>query len=193
MIIPVELIHAHRYEHDSSFAEEYALRVLADIVSLKKGDVLQSVEFPLGSRILKVNTLLDIDGFRANITCKDSGGKYFGISPAISLLVCNKDTVYIKRLLSVHERIVSCEKNKTVYHIKPEFDVITKERNLEIYDMLCNKINASPFCVILSNIGSTFNNGRTKFMTHELNDQVKALVNMIAVLKDGLPASAISS
>ena len=185
VVVPIELMYSKRFERDAEFAEKYALGVLANIVPLKSGDSLRSVEFPLGSRILKVNTLLDIDGCRVCITGKATGGKQLGISSANSLLVSGQDTVYIKRIHSIFERIVNCEKNKSVYKIRPEFDSITVNRNIEIYDMLCAKISSSPFRIVLSNIGKVFADGRDDFMKLELNDQVKVLVNMLGVLKSG--------
>ena len=185
-IIPVELMYSQRYEHDYAFAEDYAIKVLSGIVSLKSGDVMRSVEFPLGGRILKVNTLVDIDGFRANITGKDSGGKYLGISSAAPLIINQTDTTYIKRILTINARISECEKNKRTYIIRPEFDSITRERNAEIYDMLCSKISSKPFSTKFSNIAEVFMRGRVKFV-EELseNEQVKTLSNMLSVFKTG--------
>lgn len=184
MIIPVELMYAQRFEHDAAFAANYALRVVGDIVSLKPGDEMRSVEFPLGSRILKVNTMLDIDGFRANITGKDSGGKYVGISSANSLIISQTDTNYLKRVISISGRISEAEKNKGKYIIT-EYDSITEQRNLEIYDMLCEKISSKPFKVIFSTIETYFISGRDKFIGLPLTEQVKTLVNMLNVFKTG--------
>lgn len=185
VIIPVELIHAHRYEHDSSFAEEYALRVLADIVSLKKSDVLQSVEFPLGSRILKVNTLLDIDGSRITISSKNSGGKRICVSLADSLIVSLQETVYIKKIHSISERITACEKDKIVYKIDFIHDKLSVKENISMYNMLCQKANSSPFNVLMPSVGELFSNGYEKFINSDINAQVKALTNMISVFKTG--------
>ena len=185
VIMPVELMYAGRFEHDAAFAEQYALEVLGDIVSLKSGDKLRTVEFPLGSRILKVNTLLDIDGFRVNLTRKVSGGKCFGITSATPLLLNANETIYVKRIISIFERISVCEKNKQTYTIRPEFDMITFDRNMQIYDRLCEKIVRSPFCVLFGKIGDMFVKGREKFAMLEVNDQVRTLVNMLKVFKTG--------
>ncbi|MGN1422403.1 MAG: Cas9 endonuclease PAM-interacting domain-containing protein, partial [Oscillospiraceae bacterium] len=41
------------------------------------------------------------------------------------------------------------------------------------------------FCVLFGNMGSIFNNGRDKFSSLGINDQIKTLVNMVKVFKTG--------
>ncbi|MGN1339395.1 MAG: type II CRISPR RNA-guided endonuclease Cas9, partial [Oscillospiraceae bacterium] len=159
-VIPVELMYSERFEHDAEFAERYALEVLGDIVSLKSGDSIRHAEFPLGSRILKINTLIEIDGFRAFMTGKDSGGKYIGISSANPLLLNNEEVTYFKRLLKINERIAECEKLNRTFTVSPEHDKVTSEENMQLYDQLCSKVNASPFRVLFSNMGTIFTQGR---------------------------------
>lgn len=185
VIIPVELLYSSRYEHDTSYAEEYALSTLKNIVSLKSGDAIQAVEFPLGSRILKVNTLLEIDGFRCTISSKDSGGKRVNVSSAVPLIVGPKETTYIKRLHTVSKRIEEGEKNKHEYKVRTEYDMISREKNMEIYDLLCQKVRILPFSVFFSNAGDLFAESRDKFEALGISDQVKALVNMISIFKTG--------
>lgn len=184
VVIPVELMYSERFEHDEEYAGQYAIRILTEILSLKPDDMIQRVEFPLGSRIIKINTLIDIDGFRVFLTSKDSGGKYIGISSAIPLLLSTAETTYLKHILSVNEKIAECEKLKKTYMVT-RFDKVTAEENMALYDLLCRKINASPFCVIFGNMAGVFNNGREKFASLGINDQIKTLVNMVKVFKTG--------
>lgn len=185
VIIPVELMYSQRFEHDTAFAEEYALKMLGNIVSLKSGDSIKSVDFPLGSRILKVNTLLEIDGFRVNLTNKATGGRQLGITSAMPLLADNHDTIYIKRIHTIYGRIMECEKNKSTYNVRPQYDMITRERNIEIYDMLSQKACITPFNVIFSYASKIFCDGRDTFVELAVNDQIKVLVNMISVFMTG--------
>ena len=183
VIIPVELMYSQRYEHDAAFAEEYALGKVCNVVSLKEGDVFRAVEFPLGSRIIKVKTLFDFDGLRANISKYDGG--YFGITLANPLLVSAADEDYLKKLHAVNDKISNCEKVRTKYHISEKHDKITREQNLRLYDLLCEKINSKPFRIKLSDVGKTFVDGRSKFERLDDNEQVKALVSMVSVFKTG--------
>lgn len=185
VIIPVELMYSQRFERDAAFAEEYALNTLGNIVSLKSGDSIRSVDFPLGGRILKVNTLLDIDGFRCTISSKDSGGKRVNVSSAAPLIVGPKETTYIKRLHTINGRIAEGEKNKREYKVRTEYDMISREKNLEIYDLLCKKVQLLPFSVFFSNAGDLFAASKDKFEDLSVSDQVKALVNMISIFKTG--------
>lgn len=183
VIIPVELMYSQRYERDAAFAEKYALGKVCNVVSLKDGDVFRAVEFPLGSRIIKVKTLFDFDGLRANISKSDGG--YFGITLANPLLVSAADEDYLKKLHAVNDKISNCEKVRTKYHISEKHDKITREQNLRLYDLLCEKINSKPFRIKLSDVGKTFVDGRSKFERLDDNEQVKALVSMVSVFKTG--------
>lgn len=183
VIIPVELMYSQRYERDAAFAEKYALGKVCNVVSLKEGDVFRAVEFPLGSRIIKVKTLFDFDGLRANISKSDGG--YFGITLANPLLVSAADEDYLKKLHAVNDKISNCEKVRTKYHISEKHDKITREQNLRLYDLLCEKINSKPFRIKLSDVGKTFVDGRSKFERLDDNEQVKALASMVSVFKTG--------
>ena len=176
-------MYSQRYEHDAAFAEEYALGKVCNVVSLKEGDVFRAVEFPLGSRIIKVKTLFDFDGLRANISKSDGG--YFGITLANPLLVSAADEDYLKKLHAVNDKISNCEKVRTKYHISEKHDKITREQNLRLYDLLCEKINSKPFRIKLSDVGKTFVDGRSKFERLDDNEQVKTLVSMVSVFKTG--------
>ena len=185
VIIPVELMYSQRFEHDAVFAEEYALKTLENIVSLKSGDSIRTVDFPFGGRILKVNTLLDIDGFRCTISSKDSGGKRINVSSAVPLIVGLKEATYIKRLHTINKRIEEEENNKREYQVKTEYDMISREKNLEIYNLLCQKVRLQPFSVFFSNASELFAASRDIFENLGISDQVKALVNMISAFKTG--------
>lgn len=185
VIMPVELMFAERFERDVEFAENYALDVLNDIVSLKSGDILQSVEFPLGSRIIKINAMLDIDGFRANIVQKSNKGRTLVLAQANSLIISQKESDYFKRLVSVCTKITENERNRKEYKIVPDYDRISREENLDLYDLLVDKTSCRPYSVMLSKVAEKFVNGSKVFESLNLEQQTKALVNMFKVLKSG--------
>lgn len=70
MVMPVELLYADKFVNDD-FALEYAKRTIADIT----GKNVENAEFLLNKRIIKVNTVLSLNGFRVCITGKSGGGR----------------------------------------------------------------------------------------------------------------------
>lgn len=185
VLMPLELMYAEKFNKCIDFAKEYSLNMLKEIVSVKGDDSVKTVEFPLGKRLIKINTLLDIDGFKANIVQKSNKGRTIVLSLGLSLIVDDVSYNYIKKLTSAYTKIKEGVKNA----ISEEYDKINKEDNLKIYDLLTNKINNSIYKVMLQKVGKKFENGRDTFISLDLNRQIEALINMLSVLKSGRSAS----
>lgn len=181
VLMPLELMYADKFNKDINFAKEYSLNMLKEIISVKKDDYIKAVEFPLGKRLIKINTLLDIDGFKANIVQKSDKGKYIVLAMGLSLIVDKESNDYIKKLISSYTKINDGAKNT----LSEEYDKINKVNNLKIYDLLTNKINNHIYSVKLSDIGKKFKDGRNIFISLEPDKQVEALINMLRVLKSG--------
>ena len=136
MIFPVELLYSDRFKTDDSFAAEYITKTMKD-----NGKKISDIEFPLGKRILKVNTVLSLDGF---LCCLSSGSIKDGRVGFLPLtqFVCDYETErYIKYL----ERV--CEKKKSYprYSISAEYDHVSAEENLRLYDLYISKLQNSVF------------------------------------------------
>ena len=185
VIIPVELMYSQRFEHDAAFAEEYALKTLENIVSLKSGDSIKTVEFPLGSRILKVNTLLDIDGCRVNIVQKSNKGRTLVLAQANSLLVSQYFCDYIRNLAAVSDRMSEFEKGKKGAYVITPFDHITYDDNVKLYDLLTDKINNPIYNVMLSKVAEKFRKGKSAFEQLSCGEQALVLLSMLKVMKTG--------
>ena len=80
------------------------------------------------SKKIKINTLLEIDKFRANISATSGGGKQFVLESSTPLVVLPTYEKYIKKIASAIEKSL---KNRTELKINEEFDKITKEQNIE--------------------------------------------------------------
>lgn len=185
VLMPLELMYAPKFNSDKEFAKEYSLNILNEIVTLKKNDSIKKVEFPLGKRLIKINTLLYVDGFKLYIAQKTNKGKRVVLGLGLSLVVDEDSYNYIKKITSVYTKV----KNKIKFEITEEYDYINVDQNIKIYDLLTDKINNKTYSIKLSNIGKLFRDGRETFISLDLEKQVEALVNMLAVLKSGRSAT----
>lgn len=178
-VIPIELLIASKYEKDIAFAEEYALRVLSGIIKLKNNDSFIRVEFPLGKRIFKVNTLLEIDGLRLLMGGKAGGGKYIIAKIFASLVVDKKMHDYIKCLASY------CEKSEkgNKFSVSEKNDKITVEENLELYSLICKKLGSRPFVVKTADISANLEDYRENFVKLSVTEQAVVLLNVVNLLK----------
>ena len=136
MFFPVDLMCSSRFLTDDLLAVEHIAKTLKD-----NGKNVSNIEFPLGKRILKTNTVLSLDGF---LCCLSSGSIKDGRVGFLPLtqFVCSYETErYIKYL----ERV--CEKRKFYphYSISEERDHVSVQENMKLYDLYISKIEDSIF------------------------------------------------
>lgn len=136
MIFPVALMYSSKFISDDCFAAEHVAKVLKE-----NGKEASNIEFPLGERILKVNTVLSMDGFLCCLTSGSMKDGRVGFLP-LTPFVCRYETErYIKYL----ERV--CEKKKFYphYSISAKYDYVSAEENLKLYDLYMSKLQNSVF------------------------------------------------
>lgn len=173
-IKPVELLVAEKFIHDKSFALEYCRNSLG----------LEKPEFLLNRTILKVNTLLSIDGFKVNIVSKSNGGATLGLASSVSLILNPKYESYVKKLESV---INKAKKQRIELNINEKFDKVNSEENIELYDVLTEKCKNTIFGKVsaFSKIYETLYDGREKFVSLTIEDQIQILASIIKIFKTG--------
>lgn len=176
--IPVELMYAQKYSSDREYAKNYAARQLSDILNMEIDK--SRIEFPLGDRPVKINTLLEVDGLRMNIACKISGGKQLGVSSASSLILDKKHYDYAKKISSFMEKYKNDKSRSAENSVG-----ISAENNLELFDILVEKMQSAPFNVKLGDTGKKVKSKRDKFEALSLTEQTAALANVISLLKTG--------
>lgn len=173
-IKPIDLLIADKFLKDDIFAIDYC--------NTKLG--LENSEFFEDRKIIKINTILCLDGFRANIASKSNLGATIVLSSSIPLVISSLDEKYVKRLTSVIEK---ASKNRTELKLNEKFDKITKEQNTKMYDILLEKFKKSIFTTIPAyvKVSLILEDGKYKFSLLNIEEQVKVLANIIKVFKTG--------
>ncbi len=178
IFMPVELMYADRFMSDNEFALAYAKKTIAGIVNAEP----KNIEFPFGMRKIKVNTVLELDGFRVFISGKSNGGKGLAISSLTSLKVGIKWEVYIKRLESFAEK----QKQNPNLHVNSKYHKITSEENMELYKIYCQKSTSPLFNQTLcSSVSSVLESGKEKFGSLSFEKQVQLLLTLGSIFKTG--------
>lgn len=173
MFMPVELLIANRYLTDSAFREAYALKKITTIL----GKVIQTVSFPLGERILKINTVLSIDGYRACITGNSSFGKEILLSGQTPFAASYREERYLKRLRSLCDKL----SDNSRYAFSAEADKVTAEENLRLYDLYTQKLKNTIYGKRPNHPLQTLIEGRAKFLELSPIVQVRVLLSIHAV------------
>lgn len=178
-IMPVELMFAEKYEKDRDFAKEYCAKTLTDIL----GQPIEKdmVHFPLGNRILKKNTLLEINGCRYNLVSKLNRGRTVGIVLAESLIVDEESYLYIRRI----SKFLQASENGKKFSASPKNDDMSGEKNAALFSLLCQKCMSKPYDTFLGTIGKKVESSRENFEKLSLTEQALLLAQLVLLLKTG--------
>ena len=170
MVMPVELLHADRFMNDESFAYDYAVRTVAQIVNKP----VERVEFMLNKRIIKINTVLSLNGFRVCITGKSGGGTTIGVQNLTAFKTSPETERYIKRL----EAFDNKRKKNARIVFSERFDGISAEENLALYDTYVCKLQNTVYKYRPANPLDTLVKGREKFIKLAPENQARVLLSV---------------
>ncbi len=168
MVMPVKLLYADKIMKNENSASEYAKSRIAEIL----GKPIDEVSFPLGMIKIKVNTMLSLDGFRICISGSSGGGKCIIAMPFMPFSADNGINHYIKRLEHFDEK---CRKNPNFVYSK-EYDGISEEENLALYDLYIDKLENSIYRKRPNNPLETLKSGRELFAELDIKKQASALL-----------------
>ena len=170
MFVPVELMNAKRYLVDSDFREDYVRSMISKIRNKK----IDAVEFPLDGRILKINTVLSLDGYRVCLAAKANGGERIGLSGQTPFIADYETERYIKRLRLLSDKL----KNNPKYVYRSEADKVNAEENVRLYDRYIDKLQNSPYSKHPTNPILSLLEGRGVFLELSPLEQMMALLNI---------------
>lgn len=184
VFIPVDLIDSIKFLKDIKKSKEIALTALKEFYSPKKlsGITENDIVFPLKRTIIKINTMIEIDGFRINICSKDSKGKYISVSSAVPLTLDSDKKIYIKKIESFKKKY----DNDRNYKVN-KYSGISETENIELYDYLAEKCLSEPFnkWQKFKEAGEILVNGKALFINQDITIQTLSLLKILAILKTG--------
>lgn len=173
MLVPIELLASKRFDSEVGFAEYYVQDMISSII----GKTAMNVEFPVGLRKIKINTMFDFDGMRMCIAGKSSGGKAVIPSLSMSLIVSYDWEKYIKNV----ERFYEKKKENPNMIYRAEYDKITTVQNIVLYDLLIEKLESKAFVKRPNNPVSTLKKGKGMFVQASIYEQVKCLMQILSL------------
>lgn len=158
---------------------ETAKRVVEGVVRGIESKQFEIGGYPLGRGLLKVNTVISLDGFNYVIRGKSGGGKMFLLGSLRSLLLSKDDEAYAKRLESLAGKM---KLNRNLL-IDATYDKVTSERNLELYRTLTKICNSTVFVSMPASQAAVLNAGEAKFKELTVKEQVGVLLSIVLLLK----------
>jgi CRISPR-associated endonuclease Csn1 len=173
MLVPVDLMASKLFDCENQAVERYVCEMINRII----GKNVTNVEFPIGLRKIKINTMLDFDGMRMCIAGKSSGGKAVIPSLSMPLIVSYDWEKYIKCL----ERFSEKKKENPNMIYRAEYDKITSEQNVILYDLLTEKLESQAFVKRPNNPVNTLKKGKNMFVQAGIWEQVKCLMIILGL------------
>lgn len=172
MITPIDLLAEAAFKKD-------AVAITKAAVEKVLGKPVGSVTLPLGSRIIKINTVLSLDGFRVALSGKSSGGAKILVSPQMPLHVDADIERYIKRIESFRNK----KKENPNIKLNEQYDKITPEDNLKLYDALAGKLTSAPFSKrpAVGSVADALAKGRNKFIELSPDAQIDVVAEILVV------------
>ena len=126
---------------------------------------------------IKIDSLFDINGFKAHITARSENRIEF--NNANQLYLNNKYEKIVKNILKYIDRCKNS--NNKELPIDEHYDGITKDTNLDLYNHLIYKMNNSVFAYRPSKIGTLSNSEEFQKLT--IYEQCFAINNLLELFK----------
>ena len=173
MLVPVEVMFAEKTVSDELFAKDYIAKRISKITG-KNPDM---IEFPIGLRPIKINTIFSLDGFLYTISGTSSGGRCVIMAPFMQLLLSDNDEEYVKKI----ERFNQKNKDNKDYRYFEKYDLINRHANELLFDKLVTKAENSIYSKRINMPIDILKSGKDIFLNLDIKKQSEALANIIQV------------
>lgn len=180
VIMPVEFLYAKEFLNNESFSVEYTKKTIYSITNKSVTDV----EFPMNRRIIKINTMISLDGLMVCITGKSTGGRQMGVSVMSPFITNIENEMYIKKLESFENKK---KKNANIVYSE-KHSGISAEKNIDLYDYYISKFQSEPYIHRPANPVGTLIKGRLKFETLLPLEQISILLKIQGLFGRGIKA-----
>ena len=172
LILPVDLLVADRFNNDAVFAEKYLISAAEKML----GQKIDGISFPVGKRVLKINTVFEADGFRMCLGGKASRIQ-IGLKPIVPLILPTEWETYIKKLESFHEK----QQKNAKFFYDADHEILTPEKNVALYTVLAEKLTARPFSLRPSVAPDKIVGREAEFSRLSFEKQVSVLLNFVSL------------
>ena len=169
-VFPVELMYGEKFLTDTEFAFKYVIDKLNK--SSKKS--VEELTFPMGMRPWKINTVLEMDGFRACITGKSNDNLL------LQDIVQFSSDFYWNGYIKKIEKLVDKVKKNSSYVYDEEYDVVNLKDNLKLYNIYVDKYKNTIYKKRKNSPLELLEQGIGKFEKLNIFEQCQVLLNVHA-------------
>ncbi len=131
-LVPLKLLDMAKFITDDSYALQY--------IAAELGDKAKNIEILFNKRILKIFTMLSLDGARYCIRGKASLSE-IGLMNMMQFMASPEVECYVKKIESFYEKHKKNEK----FVWDARYDGISAEKNIELYNLYIEKLSRWPY------------------------------------------------
>ncbi len=147
---------ADSFVNNETFRLSYTESTLKNITN----EEIVSISFPLGKRLLKINTVFELDGLQLYLTGKLNKGRSISLTLATAFLAESKYANYIRLVEKFNEKL----KNNPNLVYDENHSLLNPTGNLALYDYYIERLSTPPFNKRPSSPLLTIQKGRQAFL-----------------------------
>lgn len=136
---------------------------------------------------IKIQSCISFDNMLCHLGGKDSGGSQISYRPGVQLVLGYDNERYIRN-------VIRCAGGDLhLQTIKNEEDIVTTEKNIELFNLLIEKMKNNIYGVLYSNLGDKLYCSKEKFEKLDIVEQCNVIKNVLTILKNNASKGDLKS
>lgn len=127
---------------------------------------------------VKIQSCISFDNMLCHLGGKDSGGSQISYRPGVQLVLGYDNERYIRNVIRCAGGDLHLQTSKN------EEDIVTTEKNIELFNLLIEKMKNNIYGVLYSNLGDKLYCSKEKFEKLDIVEQCNVIKNVLTILKN---------
>ena len=136
---------------------------------------------------VKIQSCISFDNMLCHLGGKDSGGSQISYRPGVQLVLGYDNERYIRN-------VIRCAGGDLHFQTsKNEKDIVTAEKNIELFNLLIEKMKNNIYGVLYSNLGDKLYCSKENFEKLDIVEQCNVIKNVLTILKNNATKGDLKS
>lgn len=136
---------------------------------------------------VKIQSCISFDNMLCHLGGKDSGGSQISYRPGVQLVLGYDNERYIRNVIRCAGGDLHLQTSKN------EEDIVTAEKNIELFNLLIEKMKNNIYGVLYSNLGDKLYCSKEKFEILDIVEQCNVIKNVLTILKNNASKGDLKS
>lgn len=136
---------------------------------------------------VKIQSCISFDNMLCHLGGKDSGGSQISYRPGVQLVLGYDNERYIRNVIRCAGGDLHLQTSKN------EEDIVTAEKNIELFNLLIEKMKNNIYGVLYSNLGDKLYCSKEKFEKLDIVEQCNVIKNVLIILKNNASKGDLKS